>query len=135
MQRGLYGAEQHRAGICHIGARSGVWQVLFEPAAAVFTISGRQRLFFPLARAVDDAILGHSKQPCAGLLKGIGGGVELEQHVLQDVFSLSRITHSSADESAQPRVLTRDDFVETPGVGGHSQVGWRVQAGWGIHDG
>jgi hypothetical protein len=43
LQRGLYGAEQHRAGIGSVGAGGGVGQVVFEPAAAVFIVSGGQR--------------------------------------------------------------------------------------------
>ena len=54
-------------------------------------MSGGQRFFFRLPRAVDDAVLGYSKQPCTGLLNGIGGDVELEQHILQDVVGLGRV--------------------------------------------
>jgi hypothetical protein len=67
------------------------------------------------------------------LLYGIGGGVEIEQHILQDVFSLSRIAHLAAYEVAQPRPLTRNDFGEARGVGGHVQVSGQGRVGEGVH--
>jgi hypothetical protein len=67
------------------------------------------------AEAIDNAISRDAEQPRACVLDRTGQAVrfdEFEQHVLQDVFRLSDISHAAPDETREPRRLTRDDAAQ-----------------------
>ena len=75
------------------------------------------------------------KNQPAGLLDGVAGEVELQQHVLQDVLGLGGVAHLAADEVAQARALPRHDLGKARGVSRHGKRGGWRRAERGVHAG